>query len=69
LEYCSYIKPKKPFDIYSKQYLIQPEIGFDYVDHYFLNSEKDTIREVTSRIWELKSDKWVVTYMQVSRHN
>jgi hypothetical protein len=67
LDYCSYIKPKNPFHIYSEQYLIRPDIGFDYVDQYFLNSDQDTIREISSRVWELKSDKWVVTYMQVSR--
>jgi len=69
LEYCSYIKPKHPFNIYSKQYLIRPEVGFDYVDLYFLNSEQDTTREISSRIWQLKYNKWVVTYMEVSRHH
>lgn|SRR5690606_28938680 len=67
LEYCSYIKPKDVFNIYSKQYLIQPTVGFDYVDQYYLNSEQDTLRETASRIWQLKSDNWLVTHMQVSR--
>ena len=65
--YCSYIKPKNPINISSKQYLIQPTVGFDYVEQYYLNSERDTLRETTSRIWQLKSDHWVVTHMQVSR--
>ena len=69
LEYCSYIIPKQPFDIYSKQYLIRSGVGFDYVDQYYLNSEQDTIREISSRIWELKSNQWLVTYMQVSKHD
>jgi len=67
LEYCSYIKPKSAFNIYSKQYIIQPTVGFDYVEQYYVNSEQDTLRETTSRIWQLKSDNWVVTHMQVSR--
>lgn len=68
LEYCSYIKPKHTFDMTSKQYLIQPAVGFDYVEQYYLNSEQDTLRETTSRIWQLKSGTWLVTHMQVSRH-
>jgi hypothetical protein len=67
LEYCSYIKPKSAFNIYSKQYIIQPTVGFDYVEQYYINSEQDTLRETTSRIWQLKSNNWVVTHMQVSR--
>lgn len=67
LEYCSYIKPKKSFDIYSKQYIIQPNVGFDYVEQYYVNSELDTLRETTSRIWQLKSNNWILTHMQVSR--
>ena len=67
LEYCSYGKPKNAFDIYSKQYIIQPKVGFDYVEQYYVNSEQDTLRETTSRIWQLKSNNWVVTHMQVSR--
>ena len=50
LEYCSYIKPKNAFDIYSKQYIIEPNVGFDYVEQYYVNSEQDTLRETTSRI-------------------
>lgn len=67
LDYCSYIKPKDVFKIYTEQYLIQPAVGFDYVDQYYTNQEADTLRETTSRIWQLKSDAWVVTHMQVSR--
>lgn len=67
LEYCSYIKPKDVFNIYSKQYLIQPFVGFDFVEQYYVNPEQDTLRETTSRIWQFKSDKWIVTHMQVSR--
>ena len=68
VEYCSYITPKNVFDVYSKRHLINTRAGFDYVDHYFINSEQDTIREISSRIWELKSNKWVVTHMEVSRN-
>lgn len=67
LDYCSYIKPKNTFNVYSEQYLIQPTVGFDYTDQYYLNSEQDTVRETTSRIWQLKSNNWVVTHMQVVR--
>jgi len=67
LEYCSYIKPKRAFDIYSKHYIIQPNVGFDFVEQYYLNSDQDTLRETTSRIWQLKSNNWIVTHMQVSR--
>lgn len=67
LDYCSYIKPKNAFNIYTEQYLIQPTVGFDYTDQYYLNSEQDTVRETTSRIWQLKSSNWVVTHMQVVR--
>ncbi len=67
LDYCSYIKPKNTFNIYTEQYLIQPMVGFDYTDQYYLNSEHDTVRETTSRIWQLKSGNWVVTHMQVVR--
>ncbi len=67
LGYCVYIKPKSAFNIYSKQYIIQPTVGFDYVEQYYINSEQDTLRETTSRIWQLKSNNWVVTHMQVSR--
>jgi len=67
LDYCAYIKPKITFDIYSKQYIIQPNVGFDYVEQYYVNPEQDTIRETTSRIWQFKSDNWIVTHMQVSR--
>lgn len=67
LDYCSYIKKKNVFNIFSKQYLIQPFVGFDYVDQYYVNQDQDTIRESTSRIWQFKSNDWVVTHMQVSR--
>lgn len=69
LDYCSYIEPKNTLDIYSRQYLIQPSVGFDYVEQYYLNSEQDTIRETSSRIWQFKSGTWLVTHMQVSRHS
>ena len=68
LEYCAYIKPKNAFNIYTKQYLIQPMVGFDYVEQYYVNQEQDTLRETSSRIWQFKSGTWVVTHMQVSRH-
>ena len=68
VEYCSYITPKNVFDVYTKRHLINVTAGFDYVDHYFINSEQDTVREISSRIWELKSNKWVVTHMEVSRN-
>ena len=61
------IKPKNAFNIYSKQDIIQPTVGFDYVEQYCVNSEQDTLRETTCRIWQLKSNQWVVTHMQVSR--
>lgn len=67
LEYCAYGKPKQPYETFSKQYLIKPDVGFDYVDQYYVNSEQDTLREVSSRIWEKNSNGWVVTYMQVNR--
>ena len=67
LEYCSYIKPKDVFSVYSEQYIIQPFVGFDYIDQYYVNSEQDTLRETTSRIWQFKVNDWVVTHMQVSR--
>ena len=67
LEYCSYIQPKLAFNIYSKQYRIEPTIGFDYVEQYFINPEMDTLCETTSRIWQFKSERWVVTHMEVSR--
>ena len=67
LEYCSYIQPKIAFDINSKQYLIQPNVGFDYVEQLYVNAEQDTLREVTSRIWQFKSNNWMVTHMQVNR--
>jgi len=68
LDYCSYIEPKNVFDIYSEQNLVQPSVGFDFVEHYYVNSDQDTIRETSSRIWQFKAGSWVVTHMQVSRH-
>jgi len=68
LDYCSYIEPKNVFNMYAEQNLIQPTVGFDFVEHYYVNSEQDTIRETSSRIWQFKSGSWVVTHMQVSRH-
>jgi hypothetical protein len=67
LEYCSYIKPKDVFSVYAEQYIIQPSVGFDYIDQYYVNPEQDTLRETTSRIWQFKANDWVVTHMQVSR--
>lgn len=67
LEYCSYIKPKRAFDIYSAQSLVQPNVGYDFVEQYYVNPDQDTLRETTSRIWQLKSNVWLVTHMHVSR--
>ena len=66
-KYCSYARPKAPYQTFSKQYLIQTEVGFDYVDQYYTNESMDSIREVSSRIWQKKTAGWVVTHMQVSR--
>ena len=66
-EYCSYAQPKNVYETFSKQNLVRDNVGFDFVDHHYTNSDSDTLREITSRIWEFKSNRWVITHIEVSR--
>ena len=66
-EFCPHLPKKQILETSTEQRLLNSNQGYDYVSQSFLGSNgKDTLRETSSRIWEIKDGVWKIVQMNNS---
>ncbi len=66
-EFCPHLPKKQIFQSSTEQRLLTPSLGYDFVSQTFLRSTgEDTLRETSSRIWEIKNGEWKIVQMNNS---
>ena len=66
-EFCPHLPKKQIFHSTTEQRLLNPSQGYDFVSQTFLRSTgEDTLRETSSRIWEIKNGEWKIVQMNNS---
>ena len=59
-----HLPKKKIIETYSDQKLLDINLGYDYVSQKYISTiSGDTMRETSSRIWELKNGNWKIIRM------
>lgn len=66
-QYCPFLPKKEIIVSYTEQKLLNSKLGYDFVSQLYLReSLGDTVRETTTRIWELKQGNWKIVLMNNS---
>lgn len=66
-EFCPHLPKKQIFHTVTEQRLLNSTQGYDFVSQSFLRSTGvDTLRETSSRIWEIKNGVWKIVQMNNS---
>ena len=66
-EFCPHLPKKQIFQTVTEQRLLNSSQGYDFVSQTFLRSNGlDTLRETSSRIWEIKKGVWKIVQMNNS---
>jgi len=68
IQYCPYLPKKDVFETISNHKLLTSELAYDFVNQLYLNQDKDTMSEITSRIWKKFGDDWNITKMDIVRY-
>jgi hypothetical protein len=59
-----HLPKKKIIETYHDQKLLNKNLGYDYVTQKYISTiSGDTMRETSSRIWELKDGNWKIVRM------
>jgi hypothetical protein len=67
VQFCPHLPKKEVISTITEQRLLSSELAFDYVTQLYLRkSVGDTVRETSSRIWELKDGNWKIIQMNSS---
>jgi hypothetical protein len=67
IQFCPHLPKKEVLNTVTEQRLLSSESGYDYVSQLYLRkSVGDTVRETSSRIWELKDGGWKIIQMNSS---
>ncbi|WP_370392381.1 hypothetical protein [uncultured Winogradskyella sp.] len=67
VQFCPHLPKKEVINTVTEQRLLSSELGYDYVSQLYLRkSVGDTVRETSSRIWELKDGGWKIIQMNSS---
>ena len=67
VQFCPHLPKKDVIKTETEQRLLSSTLGYDYVCQLYLRkSLGDTVRETTSRIWELKNNEWKIIQMNSS---
>ena len=65
--FCPHLPNKKIIESVTEQRLLSSSHGYDFVSQTFLRSNGiDTLRETSSRIWEIKDGVWKIVQMNNS---
>ena len=63
-KFGSHLPKKKVIQTYNDQKLLKKNLGYDYVNlEYISPISGDTMRETSSRLWELKNGNWKIVRM------
>jgi len=66
-KFCPHLPNKNIIESVTEQRLLSSRHGYDFVSQTFLRSTgKDTLRETSSRIWEMKDGVWKIVQMNNS---
>ena len=68
IQYCPHLPEKNVFETISNQKLFTSEFAYDFVNQLYLNQDKDTMSETTSRVWKKTGDGWKITKMDIVRY-
>ncbi len=64
VKFGEHLPVKAVVDTYNDQKLLKKHMGYDYVSQTYISSiSGDTMRETSSRLWELKEDGWKIVRM------
>ena len=67
VQFCPHLPKKEVINTVTEQKLLSLELSYDYVSQLYLRkSVGDTIRETSSRIWQLKGGSWKIIQMNSS---
>jgi hypothetical protein len=67
VQFCPHLPAKEVIETETEQRLISSTLGYDYVSQLYLrHSLGDTVRETSSRIWQLKNNEWKIIQMNSS---
>ncbi|PZX46342.1 hypothetical protein [Algoriphagus chordae] len=59
-----HLPKKNVLETYNDQKLLKKDLGYDYVSQKYISTMSgDTMRETSSRLWELKNGNWKIVQM------
>ncbi len=63
-KFGSHLPKKNVIETYNDQKLLKKSLGYDYVSLKYISTKSgDTMRETSSRLWELKNGDWKIVRM------
>jgi hypothetical protein len=67
VQFCPHLPKKEVINTVTEQRLLSSELSYDYVSQLYLRkSVGDTVRETSSRIWQIKNGSWKIIHMNSS---
>ena len=64
VKFGEHLPEKAVLETYNDQKLLQRDLGYDFVSQTYISSiTGDTMRETSSRLWQVKDGQWKIVHM------